>query len=100
MCRGVWTRKLPIAEIRIQVASPILLGTVADTHMSRGRPAGFLEPVVDFFRRMDVGLILHAGDAGQASILQSLEQVEPVVAVRGNADALDPGCTDTTARQH
>ena len=89
MSRGVWTRKLPIAEIRIQVASPILLGTVADTHISRGRPAGFLEPVVDFFRRMDVGLILHAGDAGQASILQSLEQVAPVVAVRGNADALD-----------
>ena len=89
MSRGVWTRKLPIAEIRIQVASPILLGAVADTHMSRGRPAGFLEPVVHFFRRMDVGLILHAGDAGQASILQSLEQVAPVVAVRGNADALD-----------
>jgi putative phosphoesterase len=38
---------------------------------------------------MDVGLILHAGDAGQASILQRLEQVAPVVAVRGNADALD-----------
>jgi uncharacterized protein len=87
--RGVWTRKLPIAENRITVASPILLGVVADTHVSPGRPGRSLEPVVEFFRRMNVGLILHAGDAGHASVLQNLEQVAPTVAVRGNADPLD-----------
>jgi hypothetical protein len=38
---------------------------------------------------MDVGLILHAGDAGHASVLQSLEEIAPTVAVRGNADPLD-----------
>jgi uncharacterized protein len=87
--RGVWTRKLPISERRIQVAAPILLGVVADTHVSSGRPARSLEPVVDFFRRMNVDLILHAGDAGHTSALQSLEEVAQVVAVRGNADPLD-----------
>jgi putative phosphoesterase len=38
---------------------------------------------------MHVGLILHAGDTGRASVLESLDVVAPVVAVRGNADPLD-----------
>jgi putative phosphoesterase len=38
---------------------------------------------------MNVGLILHAGDAGHTSVLQSLEQVAPTIAVRGNADPVD-----------
>jgi putative phosphoesterase len=87
--RGVWTRKLPIEESRIQVASPVLLGAVGDTHISPTRTGRSLHPVVEFFRRADVRLILHAGDAGHASVLQSLEQVAPTVAVRGNADPLD-----------
>ena len=89
MSRGVWTRKLPIAENRIRVGSPILLGVVGDTHVFPARSGRSLEPVVEFFRRMNVGLILHAGDAGHASVLQSLEQVAQTVAVRGNADPLD-----------
>jgi putative phosphoesterase len=87
--RGVWTRKLPVAENRISVASPILMGVVADTHASPTRSRRSLEHVVEFFRRMNVGLILHAGDAGHASVLQSLQQVAPTIAVRGNADPLD-----------
>jgi uncharacterized protein len=87
--RGVWTRKLPIAEDRISVTPPILLGVVGDTHASATRPRRSLELVIEFFRRMKVGLILHAGDAGHASILRLLEQVAPTVAVRGNADPLD-----------
>jgi uncharacterized protein len=87
--RGVWTRKLPIEDNRLSVDSPILLGVVADTHTSPTRTGRSLEPVIEFFRRMKVGLILHAGDAGHASVLQSLEQVAPTVAVRGNADPLD-----------
>ncbi len=89
MSRGVWTRKLPIEDNRLSVDSPILLGVVADTHTSPTRTGRSLEPVIEFFRRMKVGLILHAGDAGHASVLQSLEQVAPTVAVRGNADPLD-----------
>ena len=89
MSRGVWTRKLPIAEFRTRIGSPILIGVVADTHISPTRSGRSLELVVEFFRRMNVGLILHAGDAGHASALQSLEQVAPTLAVRGNADSLD-----------
>ena len=89
MSRGVWTRKLPIAESRIRVASPVLLGVVGDTHMSPTRTGRSLDRVIEFFRRARVGLILHAGDAGHASVLESLEHVAPTVAVRGNADPLD-----------
>ena len=69
-------------ENRIRVASPILLGVVGDTHTSPTRPGHSLEPVVEFFRRAHVGLILHAGDAGHASVLQSLERAASTVAVR------------------
>jgi putative phosphoesterase len=87
--RGVWTRKLPIVESRIRVASPILLGVVSDTHISPTRGVSSLDHVAELFRRADVGLILHAGDAGHASVLEGLENVAPTVAVRGNADPLD-----------
>jgi putative phosphoesterase len=87
--RGVWTRKLPLEDNRLSVDSPILLGVVADTHISPTRAGRSVEAVIEFFRRMKVGLILHAGDAGHASVLQSLEHVAPTVAVRGNADPLD-----------
>jgi putative phosphoesterase len=45
--------------------------------------------VGEFFDRAGVDLILHAGDAGHVSVLETLETVAPVVAVRGNADPLD-----------
>ena len=87
--RGIWTRKLPIEETRIRVATPILIGVLGDTHASITRHRRFLEPVCEFFRRADVGVILHAGDAGHALVLEALETVAPVAAVRGNADPLD-----------
>ena len=89
MTRGVWTRKLPIVENRIRVASPVLLGAVGDTHITPTRSRRSLDSIVEFFRRAGVGLILHAGDVGHASVLESLEHVAPTVAVRGNADPLD-----------
>ena len=89
MSRGVWTRKLPIAEHRIQVESPVLMGVVGDTHLSPTRSGRTLDRVMEFFHRANVGLILHAGDAGHGLVLESLERVAPTVAVRGNADPLD-----------
>ncbi|MFO7706711.1 MAG: metallophosphoesterase family protein [Desulfobacterales bacterium] len=54
------------------------LGLISDTH-------GFLPPdVAEIFR--DVDLILHAGDIGSARIVDSLEAIAPVLAVRGNMD--------------
>jgi uncharacterized protein len=87
--RGVWTRKLPIAESRIRVASPVLLGAVGDTHITPTRTRRYLDSIVEFFRRAGVGLIVHAGDVGHSSVLETLEHVAPTVAVRGNADPLD-----------
>lgn len=89
MSRGVWTRKLPIAESQIRIASPVLLGVVGDTHISPTRTGRTLDPVIDLFRRAHIGFILHTGDIGHASVLHGLEQVAPTVAVRGNADPLD-----------
>ena len=65
------------------------MGVLSDTHVSATRGRRSLDQVFDFFRRASVGLILHAGDAGHASILESLEVIAPLAAVRGNADPLD-----------
>jgi len=58
-----------------------VVGVISDTH-------GRLPPEVPrLFAGVD--LIVHAGDVGGAGILQWLEKIAPVVAVRGNMDALD-----------
>jgi hypothetical protein len=54
------------------------IGVISDTH-------GLLRPeVVPAIKGVDQ--ILHLGDVGKASILEELEQVAPVTAVRGNVD--------------
>ncbi|HEY1804911.1 MAG TPA: metallophosphoesterase family protein [Terracidiphilus sp.] len=54
------------------------LGIISDTH-------GLLRPeVLPALRGVD--RILHCGDVGRASILEALEEVAPVTAIRGNVD--------------
>jgi putative phosphoesterase len=54
------------------------VGVISDTH-------GLLRPeVVPAFK--DVDLILHAGDIGDPEVLENLQSVAPVFAVRGNND--------------
>jgi putative phosphoesterase len=84
--RGAWTRTLPISEQRLTVEPPVLIGAIADTHISSRRAWGALEAVRELFARAGVGLIVHAGDAGEGRVLSELETVAPVAAVRGNAD--------------
>jgi uncharacterized protein len=62
-----------------------VLGVLSDTHIpDRARE---LPPrVLAIFRSEGVEGILHAGDICAASVLQALEQVAPVYAVRGNRD--------------
>lgn len=58
--------------------SGVRIGVISDTH-------GHLDSVVKkFFEGVDV--IIHAGDIGQPEILDTLESIAPVKAVRGNMD--------------
>ena len=60
----------------------MLVGVVSDTH-------GFLDPRV-FPLLEGVGHILHAGDIGDASIIDRLAAIAPVTTVRGNNDKTGP----------
>lgn len=62
--------------------SEMLLGLVSDTHLLSGSG---LPPEIDSIFR-DVDLILHAGDIYGPSVLDRLEQIAPVLAVRGDED--------------
>ena len=56
----------------------LIVGVISDTH-------GLLRPqAVDALRGSD--LIIHAGDVGDAAILDALAQLAPTFAVRGNID--------------
>jgi len=56
----------------------VLVGVISDTH-------GLLRPeALDALQGSS--LILHAGDIGEPEILTRLEEVAPVVAIRGNMD--------------
>ena len=58
--------------------SAIRIGVIADTH-------GLFDPAIRrHFRGVDH--ILHAGDIGDRSIIEQLEQIAPVTAVSGNVD--------------
>jgi uncharacterized protein len=72
----------PVARRSMQLASPMLVGVISDTH-------GFYDPdITGIFS--GVGHILHAGDIGQGAVLSELEQIAPVTAVLGNTDSLIP----------
>ena len=57
------------------------IGVISDTH------GYFDERLADALDGVD--LILHAGDIGDAQILERLSQLAPVCAVRGNVDTED-----------
>ena len=55
-----------------------LIGAISDTH-------GYVtDSVLQVFA--DTELIIHAGDIGEANVLQTLKNISPLVAVRGNMD--------------
>lgn len=56
----------------------MLIGVISDTH-------GLLRPEATVALR-GVEHILHAGDVGDAQILDRLRQIAPVTAIRGNVD--------------
>jgi putative phosphoesterase len=63
----------------------ITLGLIADTHIPDRRSS--LHPqILPAFREAGVAAILHAGDICSPQVLEQLETVAPVYAVRGNRD--------------
>ncbi len=67
--------------INFQNKENIVAGVISDTH-------GLLLPTAIKALR-DVDLIIHAGDIGNPEVLDELEFIAPVVAVRGNMDMID-----------
>lgn len=60
------------------VSKDLIIGVLSDTHgLFRDEAQEALA---------DCSLILHAGDIGDPAVLQELENIAPVVAVRGNTD--------------
>ncbi len=60
----------------------MLVGVVSDTH-------GYLNPkVLELLKPVDC--ILHAGDIGDAGIIEELARIAPVTTVRGNNDRTGP----------
>jgi uncharacterized protein len=66
--------------------APLTIGVIADTHVWLNGPRRLPVEVVDLFRRFEVGLICHAGDINDQSVLATLSRVAPMLAVRGNND--------------
>lgn len=67
--------------IDFQNKESIVVGAISDTH-------GLLLPTAVKALK-DVDLIIHAGDVGSTDILDELECIAPVVAVRGNMDMIN-----------
>lgn len=59
--------------------SPVLIGVISDTHGKLD------EQVLGHFAK--VSRIIHAGDIGDEELIWKLENLAPVIAVRGNNDS-------------
>ena len=61
-----------------QLQKDYIVGVISDTH-------GLIRP--EALKALEgVSLIIHAGDVGAQAVLHRLENIAPVVAVRGNTD--------------
>jgi hypothetical protein len=70
----------------LRFAAPILVGILSDTHVNDRGARRLPAEVPALFRRLGVGLILHAGDLNTLSVLDALNAVAPTLAVGGNSD--------------
>lgn len=62
----------------LQHADELLVGVIADTH-------GLVRPEAVAALQW-ANLIVHAGDVGKPQVLETLQRIAPVIAVRGNID--------------
>jgi putative phosphoesterase len=62
------------------------VGVISDTHVPK-RARCIPKRVFEIFQAVDY--IIHAGDLVELAVIDELEQIAPVLAVRGNSDGLD-----------
>jgi hypothetical protein len=67
------------------VTQSVTIGLIADTHVP-DRKRRLHPAVLPIFEKAKVSQILHAGDISIPRVLRELENVAPVLAVRGNRD--------------
>jgi uncharacterized protein len=63
----------------------LTLGVISDTHIP-DRASSLERLALDVFQLAKVEAILHAGDVSTARVIDQLEEIAPVYAVRGNRD--------------
>jgi putative phosphoesterase len=73
---GILTRFRDVS--RRDVGAVLRIGIISDTH-------GLLRPEVEA-PLAGVAHIFHAGDIGSPSVIAGLQQIAPVIAIRGNVD--------------
>jgi uncharacterized protein len=79
------------ASVSLSAAGNLRLAIVADTHSAPHPNAA------DLIARLLPDAILHAGDIGELSVLDTLAKLAPVIAVRGNIDERAPDLADAVA---
>src|SRR5665647_2359758 len=80
-----------IGQALVNKEPPILkavknVGVISDTHVPK-RARCIPKRVFEIFQGVDN--IIHAGDLVELAVMDELEQIAPVLAVRGNSDGLD-----------
>ncbi len=65
-------------SINLGQEKPRLIGVISDTH-------GLIRP--EALRALKgADLVIHAGDIGKVEVIETLQSISPVVAIRGNVD--------------
>ena len=65
-----------------------MIAVLSDTHVG-DRAKALPLPLLEKLREIRPELILHAGDITSPEVLETLEEIAPTVAVRGNVDHLN-----------
>jgi uncharacterized protein len=66
-------------------SQPLIIGVVSDSHIP-DRASALPRQLLEELKTYQVQLILHAGDISVGRVLDELELIAPVYAVRGNRD--------------
>ena len=66
--------------------APLTIGVISDTHIYPHSSRELHPALIRFFRRANVGLMVHLGDANSRPVLEELADIAPLIAVHGNND--------------